>query len=154
MKTHRIETMTRNETLEETLNRVITDNGGFLRNNDIELLAESDRLRQVLVRCGCGRFICAAQDVAHFVEIIDRDATDYVRDVSLVATDRAYLGHFGAVTPQTRPQQPIPTAAEIEERLCLAIPSKRPPNIGSFREDDCGGSFDGFGVTSDADPGL
>ena len=73
-----------------SLNRVLSvvkANGGFLRDVDIDQLAQQDRLRQVLVRCGNGRFVCAAQDVKHFIGIIKRDGQDYVRDVSLPTTD-------------------------------------------------------------------
>jgi len=76
--------------------RVVKANGGFLSPTDLEIIAHHDRLRQVLVRCGNGRFLCAAQDAKHFMAIIKRDAdahgqtdpdTDYVRDVSLPTTD-------------------------------------------------------------------
>ena len=55
----------------------------FLTREDLERLAEQDRLRKVLVRCGNGRFLAAAQDVQWFVDIIERDGRDYVRDISL-----------------------------------------------------------------------
>lgn len=76
--------------------RVAKENGGFLSPTDLEIIAHHDRLRQVLVRCGNGRFTCAAQDAKHFMDIIARDAaahgltdpdTDHVRDVSLPTTD-------------------------------------------------------------------
>jgi hypothetical protein len=58
---------------------------GFLTcpEDERKLLAE-DRLQQVLVRCGSGRFTCAIQDFPHFREIINRDAVDYVRDVCVI----------------------------------------------------------------------
>ena len=61
--------------------------GGFLRDTEVAALAADPvtRLQQVLVRCGGCRFTCAAQDVAHLIAIIERDKTDYVRDVSLIA---------------------------------------------------------------------
>jgi hypothetical protein len=69
---------------------------GFLTKADVEIIAASPayRLTPCLVRCGCGRFTCAAQDVEHFIGIINRDyeaqtvnkfESDYVRDVSLPA---------------------------------------------------------------------
>jgi hypothetical protein len=77
-----------------TLNRVLrvvkNDNGGFLRAVDIKLIAEMDPMRLLLVRCGCGRFLTPAQDVAHFIRIISNEKTDYVRDVSLPTTDPVY----------------------------------------------------------------
>ena len=66
---------------------VVKSNGGFLSPTDIDIIAHHDRLRQVLVRCGCGRFTCPIQDVKHFMAIIERDGQDYVRDVSLPTTD-------------------------------------------------------------------
>ena len=66
----------------------------FLTDADIPEVVKIDRMMLVLVRCGCGRFMCPAQDVAHFIEIIEEHAKlkeketgttfqgDYVRDVS------------------------------------------------------------------------
>ena len=67
--------------------QVVKSNGGFLSETAIDIIAHHDRLRQVLVRCGNGRFTCAVQDVKHFMAIIERDGQDYVRDVSLPTTD-------------------------------------------------------------------
>jgi len=55
----------------------------FLDNEDIKGLAVWDRHMQLLVRCGNGRFVCSAQDVIHFCDIIDKSEVDYVRDMSL-----------------------------------------------------------------------
>jgi hypothetical protein len=65
--------------------KLLKESLGFLTSPEDEqkLLAE-DRLQQVLVRCGGGRFTCAVQDLAHFVEIINKDGTDYVRDVCVI----------------------------------------------------------------------
>lgn len=67
------------------LYRKINNNGGFLSLEDVDQVVEVSRLAQLLVRCGNGRFTCAAQDVRWFCEIIRRDGKDYVRDVSLIA---------------------------------------------------------------------
>lgn len=56
---------------------------GFLKPRDVAELTEVERLRPVLVRCGCGRFSCPAQDAQHFIDIITAEGSDYVRDVSL-----------------------------------------------------------------------
>lgn len=58
---------------------------GFLTEQDVLVLANDPytRLTQVLVRCGNGRFVCAAQDVKHFVSIIEREDSNYIRDCSL-----------------------------------------------------------------------
>lgn len=69
-------------------------NGGFLRLHQIEAIAAepTTRLTPMLVRCGGGRFTCPAQDVIHFITIIEQHAkqnpsasNDYIRDVSLPA---------------------------------------------------------------------
>jgi hypothetical protein len=69
---------------------------GFLTAAEVAEIASDPetRLAWLLVRCGCGRFLAPAQDVAHFIEIIRRHAeleeepwrgSDYVRDVSVPA---------------------------------------------------------------------
>ena len=65
----------------------IKSQGGFITEADIEDLVEVDRFRQVLIRCGGGRFTCAVQDVDHFISMILKSKDDYVRDVALVAGD-------------------------------------------------------------------
>lgn len=75
------------------LNRVLSrikDNHGFLDNTDLEALKVHCPLRQVLVRCNMGRFLCAAQDARHFCDIIDASEKDWVRDVSLPTTDQIW----------------------------------------------------------------
>jgi len=71
---------------------------GCLTTADMPELIAVDRLRLCLVRCGAGRFLAPAQDVAHFVDIITREDSDYVRDVSLYFTDE-----------EPRPPRPFPT---------------------------------------------
>lgn len=157
--------------LETFLRRIMSENGGFMRDDDIAELAKLDRLRQVLVRCGNGRFVTAADSVAHFVGIIERDfdrlqsqaaesneasavliaacgGSDYVRDVSLLASDPCYRGDYRPTTPGAAPSTTYKPAK--------AIAASRKPEryVNNFREEDCGGAFDGFGVISDADPGL
>jgi hypothetical protein len=65
----------------------IADRQGFLTPDHVRLIAGIDKLRLelLLVRCGAGRFLAPAQDVAHFVKIIGREGSDYVRDVGLPA---------------------------------------------------------------------
>jgi hypothetical protein len=59
---------------------------GFLANReDQEKLIAEDRLQPVLVRCGGGRFSCPVQDLQHFIDIITREDSDYVRDVSVTS---------------------------------------------------------------------
>jgi hypothetical protein len=130
----------------------ITNSHGFLTAETLKQLAELDRLRMVLVRCGNGRFTCPAQDVTHLVSIIFRDfkagsdGRDYVRDISLPSGDAAFRGNYaphtveGSYRPQSRPIDP---------------PAKSGfPKHSYTREQDYGGAFDGTSVTSDADSGL
>lgn len=68
---------------------------GFLLADDVATIAADPvtRLTLLLVRCGGGRFLAPADQVQHFIAIIDRDRKanetnpdlrgDYVRDVSL-----------------------------------------------------------------------
>ena len=61
---------------------------GFLTTKeDLPRLVAEDRMQPVLVRCGAGRFVCPAQDVQHFVDIITKENRDYVRDLC-VTTDK------------------------------------------------------------------
>lgn len=58
---------------------------GFLTEREVAMIASDPqtRLACLLVRCGAGRFLAPAQDVRHFIDIIERDGRDYVRDVSV-----------------------------------------------------------------------
>jgi len=52
---------------------------------DIQAAVTKDRLRPVLIRCGSGRLTCPAQDAQHWIDIIKREDSDYIRDVSYPA---------------------------------------------------------------------
>jgi hypothetical protein len=68
----------------DVVNRILKERGGFIVSpNEINEIIELDRLHPILVRCGSGRFSCPAQDVNHFVDIINNSNKDYVRDVSV-----------------------------------------------------------------------
>ncbi|HLX60308.1 MAG TPA: hypothetical protein VKX17_03400 [Planctomycetota bacterium] len=156
---------------------LLTLPGGFLNEETIPAALalateQSDRLTQCVVRCGCGRFVCALQDVAHFIGIIERDfstlqgavpisdaaslvalkaGADYVRDVALCADvcDRLRAA-------QKREQDEASQRARAESFTLKPAPAKRAPSLLPvyFDENQCGGVFDGFSVTSDADSGL
>lgn len=67
---------------------IVKNQMGFLvTKEDTKKLIAENRLQQVLVRCGSGRFVCAVQDLDHFIAIINADpqARDYVRDISIPA---------------------------------------------------------------------
>jgi len=122
---------------------------GFLTNDELAELARLDRLRSVLVRCGNGRFTCAAQDVKHFIGMIGDSKGDYVRDVSLLANDAAFIGHYHSYTEFYHRQNTPPA------RCRPATDNAVMDNIRvSDIDADYGGTFDGFNVSSDADPGL
>jgi len=76
-KAYREGRMTQREFIDKT-------NGCFITDNDVPGIVQEHRLQPVLVRCGSGRFSCPVQDVTHFIEIIESDGRDYVRDVSLL----------------------------------------------------------------------
>lgn len=57
--------------------------GGFVAADDLPGIIAVDNTAQLLVRCGNGRFLTAADSIEHFVQIITRDKYDYVRDISL-----------------------------------------------------------------------
>ncbi len=66
------------------LARVRQDCGGYVTDTDVERIADdpATRLELLLVRCGAGRFLAPAQDVAHFIACVEA-GNDYVRDVSI-----------------------------------------------------------------------
>ena len=129
---------------------------GFLRNSDMPALIALDRLCPVLVRCGGCRLTCAAQDAAHLIRCIEA-GKDYVRDVSIThdAQLNAAAWHYEPTQEemQARFAKPPPLPEHARARLHAHV--KRVLRTGpTFNEADCGGAFDGFTVTSDADPGL
>jgi hypothetical protein len=92
-------------TLTELLKQ-IAPNGGFLTDETLPILAKLDPSRRVLARCGCGQFTAAADQMGHFINIIETEGSDYLRDVSLVAGDPAFQGDYRAVTPLPRSPWP------------------------------------------------
>ena len=136
--------------LMELLGKVKDKQGGFLLKEDVTELAKLDRLRQLLVRCGQGRFLVAAQDCLHYCEMVDTHATDYVRDISLPSSDSLYRGEYRNYTDDYHADFVMPKPQPRSVTVKVA-PAK---HAVEFREECCGGVFDGFGVVSDADPGL
>lgn len=99
----------------------------FVNRAQLEELVKLEPHCPILVRCGCGRFQCAAQDAAHFIEIIGKENSDYVRDVS-VCSERWHHAK---------------NAIEHRRRM------KHEIDIAEYS-----GVFDGSQIISDADPGL
>jgi hypothetical protein len=70
----------------EIIERLGLEYQGFdLSREQVEAISKLDRLHQILVRCGAGRFIAPADQVLHFTDIIEREKSDHIRDLSLVA---------------------------------------------------------------------
>lgn len=130
------------------LNKLCRQHGFFTDQSDLTQLATLDRLRSVLVRCGNGRFTCAAQDVMHFIGMIEASNGDYVRDCSLLANDAAFIGHYHSYTDfyHRRNEPPARCRPATDDAVM--------DNIRVSENEDYGGAFDGFSVSSDADPGL
>lgn len=129
--------------LQQLLKKIISpEQGGFLTAFDVQALARMDRLRQVLVRCGACRFTISADSFDHIAGIIERDGTDYIRDVSLPASDAAYRGRFNAVTPSPS------TIERAEAYLATRTAAKRYLDHPELELDAAGQCY------SDADPGL
>ncbi len=120
--------------------------GGFITDADVAELIALDRLCPCLVRCGGVRFTCGAQYLGRMIAMVEQGG-DYVRDVSVTA-------------------QAIERAAEwVPEPSLVHVVKPSPATSGRsvprsnrhdtfWDESQCGGVFDGFRVTSDADSGL
>jgi hypothetical protein len=67
----------------DILTKIHKEQFGFITEDQIDELIEKNRLMKVLVRCGCGRFVCPVQDVRHFISIIQKEGSDYIRDISI-----------------------------------------------------------------------
>ena len=73
----------------------INSQGCCLTEEDVSEVMQINRMMLVLVRCGCGRFLCPVQDVKHFISIIEEHSRmkraqgktdgDHIRDVSFPA---------------------------------------------------------------------
>jgi hypothetical protein len=68
------------------LAKKIDEQYGFLSEKDVQRLSEIDQFWQVLVRCGGGRVLTAAQNVQWFTSCITQSG-DYVRDYGLCVDD-------------------------------------------------------------------
>ncbi len=68
-----------------TLAKKIEEQGQFLTMEQVKEIIKFNRMKLILVRCGNGRFLAPAQDVEWFCNIINKEGTDYVRDVSIPA---------------------------------------------------------------------
>jgi hypothetical protein len=69
----------------------VLENGGFVTDQQVRVLVEIDRLGLVLLRTTRGRMQVAAQDVDHYVSMIDRDPDDSLRDASIRTRDWSHV---------------------------------------------------------------
>lgn len=71
----------------DTITTARANDFGFLTADDLAVIAADTRFRTtpVLVRCGMCRFIVAADQAKHLIDIITTEGRDHVRDVSLPA---------------------------------------------------------------------
>ena len=123
---------------------------GFLNDSDLPTLVQLDRLCPVLVRCGGGRFTCAAQDAAHFIALVGRDERESVRDVSLLLPTIAEAKAWKACEVwQENPVplagcQPLPKFAPLLDLDPEPRPTMTPQQVidatSFFDEADYGGS--------------
>jgi hypothetical protein len=117
--------------------------GGFITEKVVAELVALDRLCPCLVRCGGVRFTCGAQYLKTMIGMVEKSG-DYVRDVSITATAIE-------TTAQWREEKSFPTVLPIQS---VRLKSVIIPDHKFWDESQCGGVFDGFQVTSDADSGL
>ena len=133
----------------QLLAKIRRDRCGFVTEEDMPGLIALRPLCQCLIRCGDCRLVCAVQDVPRLIHCLEAEGT-HIRDVSITASELDQAA-----------------AAQLAEELALAevrklggkatrapLPLPAPNQYQQFDPNDCGGAFDGFRVTSDADPGL
>ena len=72
------------------LHAASVDQLGFITERQLQIIAAdpATRLRLILVRCGGCRFLAPADQCQHVIDIITREGSDYVRDVSIPAPRR------------------------------------------------------------------
>ncbi len=66
------------------IQKAVSKKMGFITDNELPKVISENPMQGLLIRCGGGRFITQAQDAKHFIDIIERDKTDFIRDVSIV----------------------------------------------------------------------
>jgi hypothetical protein len=74
------------------IEKLLKERMGFVKENEIPEIIKENRMQSMIVRCGGGRFICPVQDVQHFIDIIEKEKSDYIRDVSIYNKDYLIVG--------------------------------------------------------------
>lgn len=132
-------------------NLILSKPFGFVTDADLPQIIALDRLVWLLVRCGAqhGRFAAPAQDIPQLIATIEATG-DWVRDVSFPSCLIDEARAFQAANPP-----PLPEHARARLHAHVAKVLRNPKHsLDDFNEADCGGAFDGFTVSSDADSGL
>jgi hypothetical protein len=66
--------------------RIKRETLGFITTKaDLDLIISESPTEKILVRCGGGRFLAPANQAQHFIDIIENEGSDYVRDISFQA---------------------------------------------------------------------
>lgn len=69
-----------------SIQRKVLDQYGFITSDDLPAVISHDRLVMLQVRCGGKRFTAPAQDVPALIESVEKNGSDYIRDVSLTSS--------------------------------------------------------------------
>ena len=64
------------------IEKIKEKNHGFVTDADLPEIIKENENQMLLVRCGYSRFVTTANNLNHFIEVIE--TSDYVRDVSFV----------------------------------------------------------------------
>lgn len=77
--------------LEEYREQIGEYQEGYVNEEQLEDLLtkwhDKVRLHNILVKCGSGRFYCPMQDVNHWIKIIERESSDYVRSIEVMQVE-------------------------------------------------------------------
>ena len=61
----------------------IKERHGYILSTEVDELVAYDRLIQCVIKSSMARMVCGAQDINHFVEMINAHKDDHVREVFL-----------------------------------------------------------------------
>ena len=68
------------------IEKLLKEKMGFITSaEELKSVIAENRMQLCIVRCGGGRFLCPAQDAEHFMDIVNKEGSDYVRDISIKA---------------------------------------------------------------------
>ena len=65
------------------IEQALKERCGFITDAELPEVIKEKPQQLILVRCGNGRFLAPADQVKHFIDIIEREKSDYIRDVSI-----------------------------------------------------------------------